>query len=906
MAEELIRSVQEMLKEETWTRAAISNYSKEKIVELSTILENAKKENCIDELKKVCDEQLSHSKESIIALYLSGMISLMNEDLDNSELVALVDIFQKNHKEAVVEYLCSSILEDDPNNAFALRTLAEYYRSQDNDKVWELYAKIVKLDLTEADIAKVLGEHFESEGDLESAEEYYKIAILRYVTAQNIAGVKDMWSKLVQIIPQEIDFFQSVKRKASKTLGEDKTAILLQELYAWYRDNEKWDIAISLLKEILAVDQKDLWARKEITECYKGKHAGHSNLDEYIRSSNLTQSYRNVFEAINDFEKHIAFDVKSFVFHKSWGVGKIMKVENDTLTINFGRKYGVREMALKMAVNALTPLAKDHIWVIKATTKDVKALADKVKKDKVWALKTIIKSFDNNCDFKRIKNELVPSVLEPKEWTSWNSAAKRILDTNEHFGVNPTDINCYTVRENVINREEKLANEFKAQKQFFARIDTTMKFMYTKETDKTSELFNEMYNYFAGYVKVLASDEMPSKISKETLASYLVVKRITEETPTLPNPVKGIFHKIYARIEDPCEMYTELKDTKNTFLRHDYLESIKMLPTWADEYIKLFPTVLEMDLISFLLNNGNEEKVQKLVKTAFENYRDYRNAIIFLFKNCQEEEWYKKAEVPYEKQLIALIQLIEITSREINSSVNSTENKKIRKNATDLLFENDTLINYMFKNSEDTVKRMYTLIDDLNDLNPDYKARLRNKILEVYPTFKFQKVATEKSSSPKGMLVTAAKLEEKKALLEKIQKVDLPAIANEVAEAKAQGDLKENAEYKAAKEAQHKLNKDAEQLQRDLAKAIVFDPTTITTAVISFATVVTLHNNKTDKNETITVLGPWESDPENNVYSYMAPFGNAILDRKVGENIKFEINGNQNDYTVVEIKAAKI
>ena len=174
MAEELIRSVQEMLKEETWTRAAISNYSKEKIVELSTILENAKKENCIDELKKVCDEQLSHSKESIIALYLSGMISLMNEDLDNSELVALVDIFQKNHKEAVVEYLCSSILEDDPNNAFALRTLAEYYRSQDNDKVWELYAKIVKLDLTEADIAKVLGEHFESEGDLESAEEYYK------------------------------------------------------------------------------------------------------------------------------------------------------------------------------------------------------------------------------------------------------------------------------------------------------------------------------------------------------------------------------------------------------------------------------------------------------------------------------------------------------------------------------------------------------------------------------------------------------------------------------------------------------------------------------------------------------------------------------------------------------------
>lgn len=906
MAEQLIKSVQDMLKEETWTRAAISNYSKEKIIELSTILENAKKENCIDELKQICEEQLSHSRESIIALYLSGMISLMNEDLDNSDLVTLVDIFQKNHKEIVVEYLCSSILEDDPNNAFALRTLAEYYRTQGNDKVWELYAKIVRLDLTEADLAKALGEHKESENDIEGAEEYYKIAILRYVTAQNIAGVKDLWTKLVQLVPQEIDFFQSVKRKVSKTLGEDKTAILLHELYDWYRDNEKWDVAISLLKEILAVDQKDSWARKEITECYKGKYAGHSNLEEYIRTSNLTASYRNVFEAINSFEKHIAFDVKSFVFHKTWGVGKIMKVQNETLSINFGKRYGIHNMTLEMAVSALTPLSKDHIWVIKATTKDVRELAEKIKKDKEWALTTIIKSFNNSCDFKRIKNELVPSILKDNEWTSWSSAAKRILENNEHFGVNPTDINCYTVRENIINREEKLANEFKAQKQFFARIDTTMKFMYAKETDKSSEMFNEMYNYFAGYVKILASDEMPSKISKENLASYLVVKRITEEYPTLPNPVKGIFHKIYARIEDPCKMYTEMKDTKNTFLRHDFLESIKMIPTWADEYVKLFPTVLDMDLITFLLNNGNEAKVQKLVRTAFENYRDYRNAVIFFFKYCQNEEWYKNADVPYEKQLIALIQIIQLTFREINSSVNSTENKKINKTATDLLFENDTLINYMFQNSEETVKRMYTLIDDLNDINPDYKARLRNKILEVYPTFKFQKIATEKAAAPKGTFVTAAGLEKWNKELEQLQKVEIPTVSKELADAKAHGDLKENAEYHAAKEALARLHKEEEQHQRDIAKAIIFDPTTVSTAVVSFATVVTVHNNITNADETYTILGPAESDPKNNVFSYLAPFGNALLDSKVGENVKFEINGNKNDFTIKEIKAANI
>ena len=70
MSEELIKSVQEMLKEETWTRATISNYSKEKLIELAAVVEKARNENCTDEIQQICDEQLSHSKDSIIALLL--------------------------------------------------------------------------------------------------------------------------------------------------------------------------------------------------------------------------------------------------------------------------------------------------------------------------------------------------------------------------------------------------------------------------------------------------------------------------------------------------------------------------------------------------------------------------------------------------------------------------------------------------------------------------------------------------------------------------------------------------------------------------------------------------------------------------------------------------------------------
>ena len=262
-----------------------------------------------------------------------------------------------------------------------------------------------------------------------------------------MTALKETWAKLVSMIPDEIDFFLLVQRKVEKSISAEKSALLLHDLYPYYKDNapsdpKKWDIAIQILKIILRIDPKDYWARNEIAACFQGKYAKNPNVNDFIASSNLTQNFRNVFEAINDFEKHIAFGVKNFVYHRTWGVGIITKVENDNLFINFGRKNGVKQMSLKMAVSALQPLARDHIWVLKATkSKDDLQKLFKDNRDKTQALKIIIKSFGNSCDFKRIKSELVPSILTPGEWTSWNTAAKKTLETTPIFGVNPNNIN---------------------------------------------------------------------------------------------------------------------------------------------------------------------------------------------------------------------------------------------------------------------------------------------------------------------------------------------------------------------------------------------------------------------------------------------------------------------------------
>ncbi|HPX26257.1 MAG TPA: transcription elongation factor GreA [Treponemataceae bacterium] len=895
MSEELVTSVQEMLNEEKWTRATISNYTKNNFLELAATLAKAREENCIQEVKAVCDEHLTHTKNSIIALYLSGMLGLKLKALDNSALVNLITIFLDNHKNNIVIFLCESILVEDETNKFALRTLADCYKEDNNEKIWSIYETIVRIDFEEADMAKILAEHYEKEGLSEDAIDYFKKALLRYVTRKSVNQIKEIWTKLVSMIPEEIDFFYLVQRKIAKTISEDKSALLMQELYVFYKDAKNWNVAIDILKLVLTIDEKDSWARKEIVDCFRGKYAEHSQLEEYIRVSNLTQSWRNVFEAISDFEKHIAFDAKNYVFHRSWGVGIIRTVEGDEISINFGKKYGIRQMSLKMAVDALQPLQNDHIWVLKAT-KSKEALAKKVKEDKAWALKTIIKSFGNNCDFKRVKAELVPGILEAGQWTSWSTSARKILETDATFGVNPNDISMFTVRERAISQEEKLSNEFKAQKQFFARIDILMKF--TSDADTESDLFADMFSYFTGYLRAF------SNVNEQILAAFLVVRRITAAHPHLDPGIQYTFAQLFAEIENPNAMYSALKDTKNTFLRKDFLSCIKtLLSDWADVYIRLFPTVLQGDMLTALIAEGHISKVKQLVVNCFENYRDYREAVIFFFKECQEEEWFNEVNISYEKQIITLIHIIDLTYREIANHRDTTENRKINRQIQVLLFKNDTLLNYFMKSDVDTITRLYTLIDDVKDLDPSIKMNMRNKILEKNPGFKFFGTE-EKTVATKGLIVTSKMYESKKQQLDHITSVEIPANSKEIGEALALGDLRENAEYKAAKERQAQLNVMATRLQDEIERAQIFDPTTITTIRISFGTTVILQNNSTGEKEEYTILGPWESDPDNKIISYMSPFGNAILNGKVGEKISFTINERDFEYTVVSIEAA--
>ena len=131
--------------------------------------------------------------------------------------------------------------------------------------------------------------------------------------------------------------------------------------------------------------------------------------------------------------------------------------------------------------------------------------------------------------------------------------------------------------------------------------------------------------------------------------------------------------------------------------------------------------------------------------------------------------------------------------------------------------------------------------------------------------------------------VTKETLEQMKADLQRMKAVDRPAASRAIADAKEKGDLKENAEYDAAKEAQGLLEAKIAQLEGVMANTRVLDESSIDTSKVSILTKVTLTNLNTKKQVTYQLVSENEADLKAGKISVTSPIGKGLLGKKPGE-----------------------
>ena len=131
----------------------------------------------------------------------------------------------------------------------------------------------------------------------------------------------------------------------------------------------------------------------------------------------------------------------------------------------------------------------------------------------------------------------------------------------------------------------------------------------------------------------------------------------------------------------------------------------------------------------------------------------------------------------------------------------------------------------------------------------------------------------------------------------------IPANSKVIAVARSYGDLRENHEYKAAKEMQKILMRRKGELEQQLVRARGTDFAGARTEAVSPGTRVRVTEVQANHPESYTILGAWDTDPDKSILSYLSPLAQALMNKKVGEEVEFDMDGQKKRYRIDVIEA---
>jgi transcription elongation factor GreA len=142
-----------------------------------------------------------------------------------------------------------------------------------------------------------------------------------------------------------------------------------------------------------------------------------------------------------------------------------------------------------------------------------------------------------------------------------------------------------------------------------------------------------------------------------------------------------------------------------------------------------------------------------------------------------------------------------------------------------------------------------------------------------------------------------------RAELQRLKSVERPAVVNSIAEARAQGDLSENAEYDAAKEKQGFIEGRIAELESKLAAAQVIDPTTVEAeGRVVFGATVELEDLDSGKAVTYQIVGDDEADIDHGLVSISSPIARALIGKTDGDIASVQAPGGAREYEIISVK----
>ncbi len=581
----------------------------------------------------------------------------------------------------------------------------------------------------------------------------------------------------------------------------------------------------------------------------------------------------------------------SYCIHQSWGFGQIKKYDaaDTKLIIDFEDKEGHR-MDPGFCVVTMQVLPPEHLLARKETEPD--AIDEMISKQQADLVIELLKQYPNGATSAIEVEAILTQVVGAAKFKKWWTATKKILAKDPRVAVPPRKTGMYVLREEPVSIEDELLEEYNTTQSAKRRVLIADKLLDTvKEKPEIKDQLAGVLHGLATAVKesnqLSPAEKLKGAWIRNDLAAILEID-IADFEPTLVelvNDTEGLNSLLK-------ELATNLQTRALQLIKESHPAEWKEL---SFSLLKSSSGKFTTDCINFLLENDFEKDLQETLKRWQTEQNLKEPVLLWIVKNRNSRKYGDLVRSMIKPRLLnAIFYAIDYEALQIVTSR--------RIPLADILSEDAELIPDLLADADSETAR--DLANNLL-LNQGFeeltKKSLLARFIRIFPAVQ-SLLETGEETRATGLIVSRESYDKSVAEYDDLVTKQIPENSKAIGVAREHGDLKENSEYKMAKQDQSLLLARRNKLEMDLQRAKITDFSELGNDAIGIGSVVTLLDEKTDKEITYTILGAWDSVPEKQVISYKTPLGKALIAKTPGEEVELHIEGEDSLLKVMSIE----
>src|SRR2546426_7991057 len=577
----------------------------------------------------------------------------------------------------------------------------------------------------------------------------------------------------------------------------------------------------------------------------------------------------------------------TFCLHKSWGFGRVREwnLLLNQIVIDFAGKKS-HPMQAQYAAENLMPLAPGHFLARKAT--DLASIKGLARENPAELVRNILESLDGKATSQQISEWMVGDVFTEAEWKRWWESTKKGLKASGAFSIPVKKTEAIQIRgEGVSHADELVAafNKARQPKQQIAALEQIIKF---------HEQFKEPEKQLQPIIVTIENTAVRNQKIHPELAFELMMGRddLLEHRPTLHTTHVGLtLSKLILEEEKRLiSVLPKLPAAKEKRILQALPSALG--PRWTERALLLMQGShgrMVAQIPRILNEAGQHAELRTMLERSIREHSATSEMLTWL---CSARKNWSELITP--DLLLATLAALE---REQHNAAGRAS-KLLRA-----LVEDRQLLGDIFKKTDVAVARDAMRRLQLSPLFDELAKRsLLARIVKVYPELESMIIGTQPQEKTMPLIVSWSSLEKRKAEYEQLVKVKIPENSREIALARSYGDLSENFEFKAAKQMQSVLMRRKAELEQMLHNARGTSFENVDTSRVSIGTIIRLRSVETNKEETYTILGAWDGDPEQHIISYQTAIGQALLGRKLGESVSLNTDHGVTQFLIVSIQ----